>query len=175
MRLMPTDPPACPESVEVVLEADWIVLGPGSWFTSVIPHLLVPQLAEAIHATAARRILTLNLEPADETAGFSRRPARRAAGRARPGPAAGRGAGRQRFAADDPHLPAWADSLGRRVSWWPTWPPATARPATIRSGWRRRTPRSWASELDGARLNGRFPRDVGATEANGMACICEWP
>ena len=52
-------------------EADWIVLGPGSWFTSVIPHLLVPKLAEAIHATAARRILTLNLEPAGETAGFS--------------------------------------------------------------------------------------------------------
>jgi uncharacterized cofD-like protein len=47
------------------------VLGPGSWFTSVIPHLLVPKLAEAIHATEARRILTLNLEPAGETAGFS--------------------------------------------------------------------------------------------------------
>src|SRR5918998_125681 len=44
VRLMPTDPPACLESVEVVMEADWIVLGPGSWFTSVIPHLLVPKL-----------------------------------------------------------------------------------------------------------------------------------
>jgi uncharacterized cofD-like protein len=71
VRLIPQDPPACPESIEVVLEADWIVLGPGSWFTSVIPHLLVPKLAEAIHATKARRILTLNLEPAGETAGFS--------------------------------------------------------------------------------------------------------
>jgi uncharacterized cofD-like protein len=71
VRLIPQDPPACPESIEVVLQADWIVLGPGSWFTSVIPHLLVPKLAEAIHATEARRILTLNLEPAGETAGFS--------------------------------------------------------------------------------------------------------
>jgi uncharacterized cofD-like protein len=71
VRLIPHDPPACPESIEVVLDADWIVLGPGSWFTSVIPHLLVPKLAEAIHATEARRILSLNLEPADETAGFS--------------------------------------------------------------------------------------------------------
>ena len=38
------------------LDAAWIVLGPGSWFTSVIPHLLVPKLAAAIHATEARRI-----------------------------------------------------------------------------------------------------------------------
>ena len=55
----------------MILDADWLVLGPGSWFTSVIPHLLVPELAEAIARTAARRILTLNLEPAGETAGFS--------------------------------------------------------------------------------------------------------
>ena len=48
VRLIPQDPPACPESIEVVLQADWIVLDPGSWFTSVIPHLLVPKLAEAI-------------------------------------------------------------------------------------------------------------------------------
>jgi uncharacterized cofD-like protein len=71
VRLIPHDPPACPESVEVIMQTDWIVLGPGSWFTSVIPHLLVPGLAEAIHATQARRILTLNLEPSGETAGFS--------------------------------------------------------------------------------------------------------
>ena len=33
VRLIPHDPPACPESVDVVMQADWIVLGPGSWFT----------------------------------------------------------------------------------------------------------------------------------------------
>ncbi|MFP5283767.1 MAG: uridine diphosphate-N-acetylglucosamine-binding protein YvcK [Actinomycetes bacterium] len=71
VRLVPNDPPACPDSVEAVLAADWVVLGPGSWFTSVIPHLLVPKLAEAIHTTPARRVLTLNLEPAGETAGFT--------------------------------------------------------------------------------------------------------
>ena len=37
-----TQPPACPEAVAAVREADWVVLGPGSWFTSVLPHLLVP-------------------------------------------------------------------------------------------------------------------------------------
>jgi len=70
VRLIPEDPPARPESVASVLTADHIVLGPGSWFTSVIPHLLVPELAEAIVTTRAQRILTMNLVPADETDGF---------------------------------------------------------------------------------------------------------
>lgn len=71
VRLVPQDPPACPESVDAIRNADHIVLGPGSWFTSVLVHLLVPELAEAIVTTPARRILTMNLVPADETAGFS--------------------------------------------------------------------------------------------------------
>ncbi len=70
VRLLPSDPPARLESVESVLDADHIVLGPGSWFTSVIPHLLVPDLADAIVSTRAQRILTMNLVPADETDGF---------------------------------------------------------------------------------------------------------
>ena len=49
-----------------------MVLGPGSWFTSVLPHLLVPELAGALVATAARRLVTLNLVPQPgETEGFS--------------------------------------------------------------------------------------------------------
>lgn len=71
VRLVPTEPPACPESVEAVRNADHIVLGPGSWFTSVLVHLLVPELADAITTTAAKRTLTMNLVSADETAGFS--------------------------------------------------------------------------------------------------------
>ena len=70
VRLLPSDPPARLESVESVLDADHVVLGPGSWFTSVIPHLLVPDLADAIVSTRAQRILTMNLVPADETDGF---------------------------------------------------------------------------------------------------------
>jgi uncharacterized cofD-like protein len=61
VRLLPADPPARPEAVQAVLEADWLVLGPGSWFTSVIPHLLVPDLARALVSTPARRCLVLNL------------------------------------------------------------------------------------------------------------------
>lgn len=70
VRLLPPDPPARRESVDSVLDADHVVLGPGSWFTSVIPHLLVPELADAIVSTRAQRILTMNLVPADETDGF---------------------------------------------------------------------------------------------------------
>ena len=54
------------------MEADWVVLGPGSWFTSVIPHLLVPEMAKAITGTRARRAIALNLSPQPgETDGFS--------------------------------------------------------------------------------------------------------
>lgn len=61
VRLIPADPPACVETVAAVRAADWVVLGPGSWYTSVIPHLLVPELATALQETTARRALTLNL------------------------------------------------------------------------------------------------------------------
>jgi uncharacterized cofD-like protein len=72
ISLIPANPPACPEAVAAVSEADWVVLGPGSWFTSVLPHLLVPQLARALLTTRARRIVALNLVPQrGETEGFS--------------------------------------------------------------------------------------------------------
>jgi len=72
VRLLPGDPPATRQAVDAVLGADLVVLGPGSWFTSVIPHVLVPGLAAALKASRARRALVLNLaaEPG-ETAGFS--------------------------------------------------------------------------------------------------------
>jgi uncharacterized cofD-like protein len=72
VHLVPADPPAVPEAVAAVLDADWVVLGPGSWFSSVIPHLLVPELLDALTHTKARRVLSLNLVPQPgETEGFS--------------------------------------------------------------------------------------------------------
>lgn len=72
VRLDPTDPPACPEAVQAVNDADWVVIGPGSWFTSVMPTLLVPGLRDALVGTSARRILVLNLqEQPGETEGLS--------------------------------------------------------------------------------------------------------
>ncbi|GAA1433879.1 uridine diphosphate-N-acetylglucosamine-binding protein YvcK [Microlunatus lacustris] len=115
VHLEPADPPACPESVESVLAADWAVLGPGSWFTSVIPHLLVPGLAAAIEATPARRLLALNLEPAGETAGFS--PAKHIELLAEHAPDLRLDVvlADASFAGDDPHLDRWARSLGAEL------------------------------------------------------------
>jgi uncharacterized cofD-like protein len=72
VRLLPERPRACPEAVAAVRSADVLLLGPGSWFTSVLPHLLLPELRDALVTSAARRVVVLNLAPEPgETAGFS--------------------------------------------------------------------------------------------------------
>ncbi len=69
--LVPGDARACPQAVEAVVEADWVVLGPGSWFTSVIPHLLLPELRDALCRTQGKVVVSMNLEPhTDETRGY---------------------------------------------------------------------------------------------------------
>ncbi|MFC7548580.1 2-phospho-L-lactate transferase CofD family protein [Plantactinospora sp. GCM10030261] len=71
LNLAPVAPPACQQAVEAVAQADWLIFGPGSWYTSVIPHLLVPELAAAIVDSPARRLVTLNLAAEKETLGLS--------------------------------------------------------------------------------------------------------
>ena len=72
ISLIPPNPPVAPEAIQAIHDADWVIFGPGSWFTSVLPHFKVPQLAEALHATSARRLIILNLAPQlGETDGFS--------------------------------------------------------------------------------------------------------
>ncbi|MGQ0843943.1 MAG: gluconeogenesis factor YvcK family protein [Sporichthyaceae bacterium] len=72
IAVVPAEPPACPEAVKAVQEAEFVVLGPGSWFTSVLPHLLVPELSRALCTTGAVRVVALNLAPQQgETTGFS--------------------------------------------------------------------------------------------------------
>jgi uncharacterized cofD-like protein len=72
VRLDPPSVDACPQAVEAVLDADWVVFGPGSWFTSVIPHLLVPDMVKALAASSARSVVTLNMcAQLGETEGFS--------------------------------------------------------------------------------------------------------
>src|ERR1700741_5500734 len=61
VRLLPGDPPATRQAVDAIMSADLVVLGPGSWFTSVIPHVLVPGLAAALQATTAWRGLGVKL------------------------------------------------------------------------------------------------------------------
>lgn len=72
VRLLPDDPPACQEALNAISSADYVIFGPGSWYTSVLPHLLVPDLHTALTSTPAKRCVTLNLAPqAGETDGFS--------------------------------------------------------------------------------------------------------
>jgi uncharacterized cofD-like protein len=72
VRLDPPFVDACPQAIDAVLDADWLVFGPGSWFTSVIPHLLVPGMLKALAMTPARSVVTLNMSAQDgETEGFS--------------------------------------------------------------------------------------------------------
>lgn len=71
LRLTPAAPAACAEAVAAVHAADWLIFGPGSWYTSVLPHLLVPGLADAIVSSPARRLVTLNLVAEKETLGLS--------------------------------------------------------------------------------------------------------
>jgi len=72
ISLDPADPAACPEAVAAVRDADWVVLGPGSWYSSVIPHLMVPALRDALVETEARLVVVLNLEgQAGETHGYA--------------------------------------------------------------------------------------------------------
>ncbi|MFD1211469.1 uridine diphosphate-N-acetylglucosamine-binding protein YvcK [Arthrobacter sp. GCM10027362] len=72
VRLIPADAPACGEALEAIELADWVVLGPGSWYTSVLPHLMLPQLRDALCRTTARRVLTMNLATdTKETSGMT--------------------------------------------------------------------------------------------------------
>ena len=62
LRLFPEDPQAREESLAAINQADWIVMGPGSWFSSVLPHLLVPEQRQALINAKAKKLLILNLD-----------------------------------------------------------------------------------------------------------------
>lgn len=62
LRLSPDNPEVRPEVISAIEKADWITMGPGSWFSSVLPHLLVPSLRDAITRSDAKKILLLNLD-----------------------------------------------------------------------------------------------------------------
>ncbi len=69
---LPAAPPALPQAVEAINNADYIVIGPGSLYTSIIPNLLVPELVEAIANCKVPRVYLCNImtEPG-ETQGYT--------------------------------------------------------------------------------------------------------
>jgi len=74
VMLEPAMPRAYPEAIRAILEADLVVIGPGSLYTSILPNLLVPEIAEALQATRAPRVYVCNIatQPG-ETDGYTAR------------------------------------------------------------------------------------------------------
>ena len=69
LRVIPENPPACTQALTAIRTADWITMGPGSWFSSVMPHLLVPMQLDALARTKAKKILILNLDAYSDSSG----------------------------------------------------------------------------------------------------------
>ena len=62
LSVIPHNPPALTEALNAIGEADFITLGPGSWFSSVLPHVLVPEQAKALAESRGKKILLVNLD-----------------------------------------------------------------------------------------------------------------
>lgn len=72
LTMQPTKPPATPEAIDAIHDADLIILGPGSLYTSIIPNLLVDGIAAAIRDSNADKIYVTNvLTQIGETTGYS--------------------------------------------------------------------------------------------------------
>lgn len=141
VRLVPANPPAVEEALRAIRAADYLVLGPGSWYSSVIPHLLVPELAEAIRSTPARRILTLNLVSTDdETPAYTASRHIEVLAEHAPELRFDMVVADPTFAADDPHLATYVSSLGARL---------VVAPVRMRDGTPRHDPHLLASVYAG--------------------------
>ena len=76
LHLVPENPSALPNALLAIEQAQWITVGPGSWFSSVLPHFLVREQLSALEKTSAKKIIILNLDShasasADEFAGYT--------------------------------------------------------------------------------------------------------
>ena len=72
VRLIPEHSRALPEAVEAIREADMIILGPGSLYTSIIPNLLVDGIVEAILQSDALKVYVANVMTQEgETEGYT--------------------------------------------------------------------------------------------------------
>lgn len=72
IRLLPEDVEALPRALEALKQAELIILGPGSLYTSIIPNLLVKGISQALHDSSALKLYVLNVMTQDgETEGYS--------------------------------------------------------------------------------------------------------
>lgn len=61
LRLVPEDAAACPQAIRAIRRADTIVIGPGDLYTSLIPNLLVRNIARAVRESDAEKVYVCNL------------------------------------------------------------------------------------------------------------------
>ncbi|GHO87234.1 gluconeogenesis factor YvcK family protein [Dictyobacter formicarum] len=61
LRLVPVDAPACQQAVRAIRRADTIIIGPGDLYTSLLPNLLVPEIARAVRESDAEKVYICNL------------------------------------------------------------------------------------------------------------------
>jgi uncharacterized cofD-like protein len=76
LRLIPDNPTPTTQGLDAIEQADFITLGPGSWFSSVLPHLLVAKQRQVLGSSKAKKVIILNLDASpnvtgDELAGSS--------------------------------------------------------------------------------------------------------
>ncbi len=70
--LVPGNAPANPEAVAALMDADMIVVGPGSLYTSVLPNLLVKDIAHAVSQSSALKVFVCNVATENgETNGYT--------------------------------------------------------------------------------------------------------
>jgi uncharacterized cofD-like protein len=70
VSLEPTGPSAYPGAIHAILNADLVVIGPGSLYTSILPNLMVPEIVEALRATRVTKVYVCNVatEPGETDA-----------------------------------------------------------------------------------------------------------
>ena len=71
LTLWPANPPAHPEAVTALEQADLIIIGPGSLYTSIVPNLLIPGIAQAVADSRALKVYVCNVaEEPRQTEGY---------------------------------------------------------------------------------------------------------
>jgi 2-phospho-L-lactate transferase/gluconeogenesis factor (CofD/UPF0052 family) len=71
LKLLPSNSVVTPQVLQAISEADWLIFGPGSWFSSVMPHFLLKDLATAVSQSSAKKIMVLNLQGPDNADEFA--------------------------------------------------------------------------------------------------------
>ncbi|MCF6095978.1 YvcK family protein [Thermovorax subterraneus] len=72
IRIIPEDAKPLPEALEAIERADAVIIGPGSLYTSILPNLLIKDLADAVRSSRAKKIFVVNvMTQPGETDGYT--------------------------------------------------------------------------------------------------------